>query len=333
MLWFALRVAALSRGSLASLGPIDAVIGSSVHPFAAASGWLLSRRLKVAFIFEVRDLWPETLVTMNKLGRTSLAATILYWLELHLFKNAASIISPLPGIAKYVSMRLGEVSKVFVVPNGIDLDFADECQTRSSPLPPCRTAFSFLYAGAMGHGNDICTLILGFKEFQDRNPAVDAGLRLVGSGPLRPHFESLAKKLAVRNVEFFNSVPKRDVYSVLSSADALVITVPRNPDLYRFGVCANKFFDYLASGRVTISANSADEDPVSQSGGGMNVPSGDPHSLASAMAWAVGLDSTDRERIGELARGYVAAEHDFKVIAGCLARVLDRVADPASETG
>ncbi len=325
MLCFACRVATLDRDLLLGMGTIDAVIGSSVHPFAAAAGWILSRRLKVPFIFEVRDLWPETLVTMKKMGRASMVAGFLYWLELFLFKRADSIISPLPRISEYVAMRLGDISKVTVIPNGVDLAFADECQSRASPLPCSRQGFTFLYAGAMGNGNDIRTLLLGFNEFQRRNPAVDAGLRLVGSGSLKAQFESLARELAVRNVEFFDSVPKRDVYSVLRSADVLVITVPHNPDLYRFGVCANKMFDYLASGRVMISANSAEGDPVRVSGGGVNVPSGNPALLADAMSWAVGLGPAERQRLGQRGRDYVARSHDFKDIAGCLASLLDRV--------
>lgn len=57
----ALRAAKLPRP--------DVVIGSSVHPFAAVAGALLARRYKVPFIFEVRDLWPQTLVDMGSLAR------------------------------------------------------------------------------------------------------------------------------------------------------------------------------------------------------------------------------------------------------------------------
>ncbi|MDZ3831681.1 MAG: hypothetical protein U0S50_07675 [Sphingopyxis sp.] len=41
----------------------DTIIGSSVHPLAAWSGARLASRFNVPFFFEVRDLWPETLIT------------------------------------------------------------------------------------------------------------------------------------------------------------------------------------------------------------------------------------------------------------------------------
>jgi len=49
------------------MDPHDIVIGSSVHLFAAWAGYVLARRFRTPFIFEVRDLWPQTLVDIGAL--------------------------------------------------------------------------------------------------------------------------------------------------------------------------------------------------------------------------------------------------------------------------
>lgn len=50
----------------------DVIIGSSVHPFAAVAAALLAKKYSVPFVFEVRDLWPETLVAMGRWSEHSL---------------------------------------------------------------------------------------------------------------------------------------------------------------------------------------------------------------------------------------------------------------------
>src|SRR5690606_28647392 len=60
--------AALRGDMLADIEPPDAVIGSSVHPLAAWVGRRLARRYGVPFVFEVRDLWPQTLIDIGQLS-------------------------------------------------------------------------------------------------------------------------------------------------------------------------------------------------------------------------------------------------------------------------
>ena len=74
----------------------DLVVGSSVHPFAALTGSMIARRYGVPFVFEVRDLWPETLIARGRLSETSPAAKMFFKLEEHLYRQAAYTVSLLP---------------------------------------------------------------------------------------------------------------------------------------------------------------------------------------------------------------------------------------------
>ena len=63
------------------------IIGSTVHPFAAFTSWLISISYQIPFVFEVRDLWPETLVQMKAIKKGSLIFNILHFIEVTLYKN------------------------------------------------------------------------------------------------------------------------------------------------------------------------------------------------------------------------------------------------------
>ena len=76
MLMYSLRV--LLPWTTRKLDRPDVIIGSSVHPFAAAAGAILARRFRVPFVFEVRDLWPQTLVDLGRLQEKSI---ITGWLR------------------------------------------------------------------------------------------------------------------------------------------------------------------------------------------------------------------------------------------------------------
>jgi glycosyltransferase involved in cell wall biosynthesis len=330
MLCFAWQVATMSLSGLPGGPRPDVVIGSSVHPFAAFAAWVLAKRSGAEYVFEVRDLWPETLILLGKFSRSSPLVWLLYGLERFLFKRARLIVSPLPYISEYVGKYPACRSKVRVIHNGIDFDEADASRESAALLHRPKWSKTVLYTGAMGTANDLHSLLAGFTLFQRSNPSSDVGLMLVGDGPLRGELAAAAASLGSRNVEFVSSVPKHAVASLVSSADVLVITVPHQPELYKYGVCMNKFWDYLASGRPTLSANSATGDPVASSGAGLNVPAGDPLALADGLGRLLSLSEEEQRRLGRLGREYVRRNHDFKSIASVLADALDEVASQRS---
>ena len=79
----------------------DVIIGSSVHLFAVYTAYLLSKKYKVPFIMEVRDLWPQTLIDMG-VSKWHPFIILLRKLEKYLYKKADKIITVLGGADKYI---------------------------------------------------------------------------------------------------------------------------------------------------------------------------------------------------------------------------------------
>ncbi len=125
-------VSVLLPGRTRSLPAPDVVIGSTVHPFAAWAALRLARRKGVPFIFEIRDVWPETLIDFGHWQANGWKARSVRKLMMHLVRESVMVLSPLPGIPLYLE-QIGEAKKPFLwISNGAETHQA--CPTRISLL-------------------------------------------------------------------------------------------------------------------------------------------------------------------------------------------------------
>lgn len=306
----------------ASLREPDLVIGSSVHPLAAWAGLRQARRLGVPFIFEVRDLWPQTLVDFGRLSPDHPAARGLWRLEAQLCTSASAIISPLENIDAYFRSR-GLPTGAIWIPNGIDA-----ASRPVAPLPRSQHR-TLMYLGAHGQANNLKLLIqaIGILEREGMSP--DAlRVRLYGDGPLKTEVQQSARSLGLRCVEFHAPVPSAAVPEIAAEADAFVLPLMDQPRLWEYGFSANKLYEYMAAGRPTILTLRRDNPVSSARSGWVTDPT--PHSLATAIRAFVLHDAQGLAQMGQRARVYVEQNHDHARLAGRLANVLAEVAPRAA---
>lgn len=304
----------------------DLVIGSSAHPLAALAGLLLSRRHRVPFIFEVRDLWPQTLVDFGRLRENSPVTWILRRLEHWMYERAARIVVPLPHASDYIASMGISADKVVWIPNGVELasyramgETEDSRTIRRAPGAP----FVLMYFGAHGQANGLVPLLQAMKLVSEQVPANAITLRMIGEGPLKADLEQLAGTLGLTNVSFESAVPKNAIPGLAAQADAFVITVRGLPRLYRFGISMNKLFDYLAAARPIVIASNAANNPVHDAGAGITVPPEDPEQLAQGILALYRMPPDERHHLGEAGRRYVEKHHDWNRLAARLATTLD----------
>jgi len=298
----------------------DVIVGSSVHPFAAWSGALLARRLRVPFVFEVRDLWPKTLVDLGRLREESLITKGLRKLEKWLYDRADRIVVLLPQAHEYIVPLGIPKQKIVWIPNGVELEGYP-----ASALPSVSGRFTLMYFGAHGQANGLETLLRAMAELQKRPDMAHVHLRMVGNGPLKPALMELAVQLELTNVEFSGPVPKREIPSVAAQADAFVICVRDLPELYRFGISMNKLFDYLAAARPIIMASAAANNPIDEAGAGITVPPEDPQALAQAIARVTAMSRDERSALGLAGRRFVEHNHSFEVLGARFASMLNEL--------
>lgn len=320
MLSYSMRV--LMRKTTRDLPPPDVVIGSSVHPFAAMAAALLARRFGVPFVFEVRDLWPQTLVDLGRLREDALVTRVLRWLEQWLYRRAVRIVVLLPRAWEYI-VPLGVArEKIVWIPNGVDLTLFP--RVRQSERKGSG-AFTLMYFGAHGQANGLDNVLQAMALVRERPGGQDIRLRLIGEGPLKQELMEQASRLGLDSVTFEPSVSKSKIPALAAQADAFVIAVLALPNLYRYGISMNKLFDYLAARRPILIASSASNNPVEDSGAGLTVEPGSPEALAQAIIAIASLSPSEREKMGERGRAYVEENHGFEQLAGQLATMLNEI--------
>jgi len=298
----------------------EVIVGSSVHPFAAWSGAILARRFRVPFIFEVRDLWPQTLVDMGRLRADGLVTRALRWLEKWLYQRADRIVVLLPKAADYIVPLGVPADKIVWIPNGVELVGYPE------PLQPAvRDTFTLMYFGAHGQANGLDCLMKAMAELEKMPAMAHVRLRMIGDGPLKPYLLNLARDLGLNNVEFGAPVPKQQIPALAAEADGFVISVLDLPQLYRYGISMNKLFDYFAAARPIVIASSAANNPIEEAGAGITVHPGDPVALAKAIVSLVASPADQRVAMGRAGRTYVEKNHDFRILAAKLAATLNEV--------
>jgi glycosyltransferase involved in cell wall biosynthesis len=299
----------------------DVVIGSTVHPFAAVAACLLARRHDVPFVFEVRDLWPRTLVAMGAIRAGGPLDRGLAWLERWLAHRAARIIVLMPGgIAYYQALSIPR-SRLLWLPNGAELP-----ATRPAPLRVQPRPFQLLYCGAHGPANALGTVLDAMALLQSRGVGPDQLiLRLIGDGSSKAALQQRAQTLGLSAVHFEPAVPKQALAALTAEADAFVVAMQSLPELYRYGISFNKLFDYFQAGRPIVAASCAAHDPVAAADAGLVVAAGDPLALADAIAQLTQLPFEERRRLGGNGRRYLEQHHAYGHLAHRLAGELNQV--------
>lgn len=314
MLDFARRVA--GNKLLHHIPKPDAVIGSTPDPFAAFGAARAARKHKAKFLCEVRDFWPISLIELGKLSASHPLAKIMTAIETRLYRQAARILVVQQRSDLYLTPRGVAAEKIVWVPNGIDLALFPD------PGPKAETAdFTFMYFGAHGNGNALENVLHAMMHAEEKDPEGRIHLRLIGDGPLKPALIEKAKEFGLKRTSFEPPIPKRDIPALAAEADALLFNVVDMPIL-KYGISANKLFDYLAARRPVLFACNAVNNPVAEAGAGITVPAGDAHALCDAMLELVAKPQAERLAMGERGRAYVAKHHAIEALGATLAHTL-----------
>ncbi|MFN4273695.1 MAG: glycosyltransferase family 4 protein [Aliihoeflea sp.] len=292
----------------------DYVIGTCPHPFAGATAWVISLLRGGRFIYEIRDIWPESLERYNSglLWRTVIA--FFGALQKFLYRRARLITSVLPGIATYFRDIGVEVRAIAHLPNCIELSPAGTAAATDAAATDDGTgAFRFYYVGGFSRYQGLPVLIdaVGLLAKDPECPAFE--FHLVGAGSEKEAVVDYARQHGSPNVHFHPPVPRQDVQSVLARADCNIFHLLDIGEALRYGVSPNKLIEYLLSGKPMIFALPFEWPLLSQSAVGFEARCGDAESLAGAMRRMLDADAETRQAMGANARA-VCAQFDVRKV-------------------
>lgn len=294
----------------------DIVIGSSVHPFGSYVSYYLSRYFSIPFIFEVRDLWPETLVQMKKIKKKSLIYHVLHWIEKYLYRNSSLIISVLPKGFEYINKYSNSV-KVFHLPNGVDLGLYPPVEQKPSFLKNYSSNhLNCIFTGSLVQSNCLERILESFKILKDKGLSSKFTLEIYGDGPQRSFISKYILDNKLSNVILNKPVPKDKLNSLYLSSDICIICNPNLPELYKYGLSPNKLFDYMASSRLVLISTPS-KTPIINNFNGI-VVSANSLDLSNGLQEALNLDREKYIKMTTNARQTIVNEFSFENLASSL---------------
>jgi len=307
----------------------DVVVATSPQFFTSVAGWAVAALRRRPFVFELRDLWPDSIQAVGAM-RSKLALRALEQLELFLYRRAARVVSVTRSFRDNLARRGIDREKVAVVRNGVDL-------SRYAPLPRdtqlarefgLEGKFVVGYLGTHGMAHALHRVLEAAAALRHR---ADVHFLFVGAGAAREALLQQASELGLSNVSFHASMPKETMPRVWSLCDLGLVHLKRE-ELFTT-VIPSKIFECFGMGVPVLFAGPDGEGAaiVHEHEAGVVVPAADSAALCNAILRL----ADDRRELARLSTNARTAAPSFDRQTGArrMAEVLARAADgvPADE--
>ncbi len=269
----------------------DVIAATSPQFFAAVAGWVLGKRKKTPFVFELGDLWPASIAAVGAM-RDSFALRLVEKLELRLYRQSAAIVALTGAFKDNLTGRGIPAGKIAVVINGVDTWRYGPAEKDAALAEEWSLTDKFVigYVGTHGMAHGLVNILDAAEKIQDRG---DICFLLAGAGAERDALIREANRRRLENVIFMPAQPKDAMPRVWSLVDVALVHL-RNDPVFA-GVIPSKIFEAMASGLpVLLAAPEGEASKILEAdGAGLCMPPEDPGALADAV---VRLCDDDKER-------------------------------------
>ncbi|MFM1867291.1 MAG: hypothetical protein RL591_699 [Planctomycetota bacterium] len=222
---------------------VDVIVGTSPQFFTACAAYVASRLKFRPYVFELRDLWPETIKAVGAM-KNARAIELLEKLELFLYRKSAKVISVTKSFKKNLISRGIDGSKIEIVTNGVDISHftprpKDEALTKQLGL---EGKFVAGYIGTHGLCHGLETLVTAAERLRGTGIV----FLFLGDGARKQFLRDMAAEMKLDNVVFIDSVPKAEVPRYWSILDVSVIHLQK-AELFTT-VIPSKLFESMGMG-------------------------------------------------------------------------------------
>ena len=309
-------------------GKLDVVFVTSPPIFSVVPALQLAKLRGAKLVMDVRDLWPDELLTYGGFREGSSAVRVTRAIERMGYRAADCVVGTTQAILDAVVERGVARSKTFFLPNGADLELFRPLSPEN-PIAqeyPFGNRFVVMYSGLFGIKHSLEVLLEAAHLLKDHKDIV---FFLLGNGARRDALIQEAKERELSNVIFGDERNVKEIPSLLARADVCFAAV--RPEPYPKKVVSVKVFEYLACEKPVVGALSGESARIlEESGGGIVVPPGDARATADAVL-ALYHDAERRREMGTAGRRYVDENYSRSMWA---ARLEQRVSEMcASEKG
>lgn len=290
----------------------DVVIVSSLSLLTILNGFLIRAHYNCRLVFEVRDIWPLTIVEEGGFSRWNPLVLVLSYIEKLGYRYADAIVGTMPNLGEHVAKVLGYEKRTYCIPMAVDENYLVACQALPDDyvmkyIP--RGKFIVAHVGTIGITNALDTF---FECAQSMTDDKRVHFLVVGEGDLRAHYQD--KYVHLSNLTFAPKVPKLMVQTVLSFCDLLYFSVHRS-EVWRFGQSLNKVIDYMLAGKPVVASYTGYPSMINEAGCGTYVPAGDLMALLQEVRRYAAMNANERDVIGQRGRQWILSHRRYENLA------------------
>ncbi len=228
----------------------DVIVATSPQFFCGWAGVVLSRWRRRAFVLEVRDIWPESIVSVGAM-RKGPVTRLLERMERAMYAAARRIVTVGDGYREALIARGVPAEKITVITHGVDREFFHPREPDGALRASLGLGRSFVcsYVGTIGMACGL-EVVLSAAELLRTKGRDDIRFLLVGDGATRSDLEAKARDTGLGNVLFAGLQPRRAVPAFLSITDASLVHLA-DRELFQT-VFPSKLLESLAMARPVI---------------------------------------------------------------------------------
>lgn len=306
--YFSFVFSAMWAGLFKISGKYDIILVTSPPLFIGITGYVLSRIKRIPFVFEIRDLWPESAIDTGVVTNKQIIK-LAYALEHFIYRTAKKINVLTPAFRKtLIDKKNVSPDKIIFIPNAADFSLSDHL------LETFDTAafrkehgwdgkFVVTYVGAHGVANHLEQILETGDLMRDTNVL----FVLIGQGMQKEHLKELAKKMNLTNVLFLDPVPKAEVFKYIFASD-MGTSVLKNVETFKT-VYSNKTFDYMACKKpILMAIDGVSRELIEEAGAGIFVEPENPIDFSNKIRQYI--NNPERIKI-EGESGYQFAKENF----------------------
>ncbi len=262
----------------------DIIISTSPQFFCAISGWMLAKIRGKPFIFELSDLWPDSIMAVTGMKKNLLIRAVEK-MELFLYRQSAAVIALTRAFKQNLINRGIVADKIHIIRNGVDLHRYNPQAKDSLLLKQYALEDKFIvgYIGTHGMAHALMNVVHSASILMNQCPQIT--FVLIGDGAEKEALMLKAQQLALNNIIFIASQAKNILPKFWALCDVALIHL-KNSVVFE-SVIPSKIFEAMAMGLPLLFSGPSGEASqiIAQHQAGVCISAEDPQELADAVIY------------------------------------------------
>jgi len=304
----------------------NVVISTSPQFFCGWAGVIASWLKWCPIVLEVRDIWPESIVTVGAM-KEGMLLRAFEMIERWMYRSATHIVTVGNGYRENILGKVDCTDRISVVTNGVDSEVfsPQESSSEFRSTYGLNDKFVCSYVGTIGMAHGLSIVVRAAKKLKNQQRE-DIVFCLVGDGASRTKIEKEISDAGVDSiVRLAGRLPKSEMPKVLASSNCLLVHLKKT-DLFQT-VIPSKIFETMAMKRpLVMGVKGESADIVKASGSGIQIEPEDEDDLVDAVTKL--CDSTSLyEQLCLNGRAFVTENYSRDTLARKMLDLLIRVSN------